>query len=269
MVARLEEQVISPAGLIANFADRNRKRILRINAADVTFHVESPGQVTTVVLKNPETEEKIELVPQQVVLTAGAGNAALRKSVGLSAEAVQLRPLHMVLARGDLPELNGHCVDGKKTRVTVTSDVDSAGRCVWQIGGQVAEEGVNLSPAELMHHTRTELEAVIPGIDLTGTEWTTYRVNRAEGKTRNGRRPETIQIRREGNTITAWPAKLVLAPKLAEVIADGIALLSRTASDAIETLRDWPRPDVASPPWETATEWIRTDGGETARRAVA
>jgi glycerol-3-phosphate dehydrogenase len=280
-VAVLDEQVISPAGLIANLARRNRERILRVNNDSVSFQCRNPGQIDAVTVQppiqsKPEAQAKGEapgpslaLQASMVVFTAGAGNAALRERAGLSTNAMQLRPLHMVVARGDLPELNGHCVDGKKTRVTITSDVDTAGCRVWQIGGQVSEDGVAMESAELIAHAQEELRAVIPGIELVGVDWSTYRVNRAEGTTRNGRRPETIQILREGNTITAWPTKLVLAPKLAEVIADEIAsqgadrnplrqqgiqpfsLADASGYDWPASLRDWPRPEVALPPWET------------------
>ena len=41
--------------------------------------------------------------------------------------------------RGALPGLCGHAIEGAKTRVTITSDVDARGRTVWQLGGQVSE----------------------------------------------------------------------------------------------------------------------------------
>jgi glycine/D-amino acid oxidase-like deaminating enzyme len=291
-VARLDEQVVSPAGMIANLARRNRERILRI-ADEVTFRLAAPGQVQAIELRNPQSGASLQIQPETVVFTAGAGNAALRERAGLSTDAMQLRPLHMVLARGDLPELNGHCVDGKKTRMTITSALKaecgmgnaenrlmagngfppSAFRLppshrVWQIGGQVSEDGVRMAPAELIQHTLAELRAVLPGVDLARAEWATYRVNRAEGTTRNRRRPETIQVRREGNIVTAWPTKLVLAPKLAEVIADGFPPQSRANRD-LDELRDWPRPTVALPPWEQVDEWLPGDGVVPARRTVA
>ena len=76
----------------------------------------------------------------------------MREQVGLSTSAMQLRPLHMVMVRGPLPEFNGHCVDGSKTRVTITSDRDIHKQTVWQIGGQVSEIGVDLEADELISH---------------------------------------------------------------------------------------------------------------------
>ena len=267
-VARLDEQVISPAGLIANLAARNRERILKIDAqTGVEFHVTSPGHIESMDLRSP-AHQKISLHPETVVFTAGAGNALLRANAGLSTEAMQRRPLHMVMLRGAgtddnpsyrLPELNGHCVDGRKTRVTITSDVDSAGRTVWQVGGQIAEDGVAMEPHDLIQRARAELEAVIPGIDLSGVEWSTHRVDRAEARMKGNRRPETFHFQSEGNTVTAWPTKLVLAPRLAEELADLLPGAPDADGDVVSAIADWPKPSVALPPWETATDWRKLD----------
>ena len=37
--------------------------------------------------------------------------------LALPLNTMQLRPLQMVMLRGELPRLNGHCVDGARTRV--------------------------------------------------------------------------------------------------------------------------------------------------------
>ena len=168
---------------------------------------------------------------------------------------MQRRPLHVALARGKLPLFSGHCVDGAETRITITADADSAGRVVWQIGGRLAERGVSLDGAELMRFARTELLAVLSGLDLSEVEWATYRIDRAELARVGGRRPDTAQIIQEGNVITAWPTKLVLAPKLAERI---VAQLPppNLATDA-RAWGDWPRPKVVLAPWEACTSWQR------------
>ncbi len=260
-VAQLAEQVISPASLLADFARRNRHRILKIDARNgLQFRCQQPGQVTAILLQHPEEASRtLEIHPRNIVFCAGAGNAGLRERVGLSSTVMQRRPLQMAMLRGPLPALNGHCVDGKTTRVTITSDRDSSDRTVWQIGGQLAEDGVSQSPQELMRHAQRELVAAIPGIDLTNTEWATYRVDRAEAVTKNGRRPDTFQIHADGNVLSAWPTKLVLAPRLAETIAERLPASATGQTVNPESLANWPVPDVALPPWETAEEWTRLD----------
>lgn len=250
-VARLPEQVVCPASFIADLADQYQDRILKIDVEHgLKFQLGSPGEVESLELTCPVSGDHLRLRPRQVIFTAGSGNSRLREMVGLSANAMQRRPLHMVLARGSLPELHGHCVDGAKTRVTITSDLDSDGRTVYQIGGQIAEEGTSLDPLALTERARAELGQVLPSVDWSRVEWSTYRVDRAEGATANGGRPDTIQVLCAGNVTTGWPTKLVLAPILAQEIA------SRTTSPYVAAefdttpLKDWARPVVAALPWE-------------------
>ncbi|HVX61290.1 MAG TPA: FAD-dependent oxidoreductase [Pirellulales bacterium] len=255
MVARLDEQVIAPADLLASFLQRNRESILKIDAeCGLDFELSAAG-VEAIQLLQPITGEPLILRPRRVVLTAGAGNSLLRERLGLPTAVMQRRPLHVALARGALPFFSGHCIDGAETRVTITADVDAAGRVVWQIGGRLAERGVSLDGAELIRFARAELLAVLPGLHLSEAEWASYRIDRAELASAGGRRPDTAQIIQEGNVTTAWPTKLVLAPKLAERIVSQLPP-SSLATDACAWL-DWPRPKVALAPWEACTSWQR------------
>jgi glycerol-3-phosphate dehydrogenase len=252
-VARLPEQVICPASFVADLADQYSDRILKIDAErGLRFQLGSPGEVEAIHLTSPADGQPLELKPRQVIFTAGGGNAKLRQMVGLSADVMQRRPLHMVLARGSLPELNGHCVDGAKTRVTITSDIDGDGQTVYQIGGQIAEEGVHLEPLALVERARAELKEVLPDLNLAHVEWSTYRVDRAEGATANGSRPDTIQVLCAGNVTTGWPTKLVLAPILAQEIASRASSPYVSATFDASPLSNWPRPDVAVLPWDSA-----------------
>src|SRR5438128_149319 len=167
-VMKVGEQVIDTVSLMRNFAQRNRGRIY--SSADKDIH------------------------GNYLILAAGEGNAELRKSLRLPQNVMQRRPLHMVMARGNLPELFGHCVGGAKPRITVTTARDSAGRTVWQIGGQIAEDGVEMSVAELVKHAARELEECVPGLNLEGVEISTYRIDRAEAVTGTGQRPEDVHI---------------------------------------------------------------------------
>lgn len=255
-VARLEEQVIAPDSLLESLFSKHRSRILKVDSAHVAWEFDSRRNVRAVRLSHPSWGRPLTLTPRSVVLTAGRGNLELRRQLGLPDGAMQCRPLHMVLARGRLPELNGHCVDGAATRVTITSDRASAGRTVWQVGGQIAEAGVSLDERTLILTAKVEIEATVPGIELSGVEWSTYRVDRAEGITPGGTRPETVQVVREGNVLTAWPTKLALAPLLAERVAESLAPFHSGSTVDWAVLDDWPRPEIACPPWETARNWL-------------
>ena len=157
-VARIEEQVISPASFIADLAQQHRPRILAIDAAaGLECLTGQPGVAVRVRVAHPSTGQRLEISPRHIVLAAGGGNGALRRRLGLPADQMQKRPLHMVLVRGRLPVLNGHCVDGARTRVTITTDCDASGRTVWQIGGQLAEEGVSFDEQSLVRRAAAEL----------------------------------------------------------------------------------------------------------------
>ncbi len=256
VVARLDEQVIEPASFLADLAAQHLPHLLRIDAqGGLRFELRDAGQVEAIDLIDPDSSDSLILQPRHIVFTAGAGNVQLRRAVGLSQRAMQRRPLHMVMLRGELPTLNGHCVDGATTQVTITSAQDSSGATVWQVGGRVSEIGVAMSPQKLVSHTRGELEAVLPGVDLGGVQWATYRIDRAEGDA-SGRRPDDVSIIEHGNVITAWPTKLALVPRLAQRI---VSVLGRPASRRpidLSATETWPRPVVAQPPWEMQQQWF-------------
>jgi hypothetical protein len=256
----VNEQVIDSTGFLRNIASRHHARVLKIDSdRGLEFVTSAPGCVEAVHLIHPLNGGRACLRPRHVVFTAGAGNALLRERVGLSAEVMQLRPLHMAMVRGELPMLYGHCVDGAKTRVTITAATDSQGRIVWQVGGQVAEAGVGLSETELMELARCELQSVLRPMSFSGVQWCAYPIDRAEAKTPGGLKPKGPQIRTEGNVITGWPTKLALVPQLTKLILNqlgGSPVLGRQSAPAS---LDWPRPDVALPPWEESRPWHSLD----------
>jgi hypothetical protein len=249
-VFRLDEQVLEPASMLGVLAAPHAQRLCAIDAREgLEIEYSVPGKVDKIRLAKLG-----EIAPRQVVFTAGAGNAELRERVGLPA-AMQRRPLHMVMLRGRLPVLNGHCTDGAQTRVTITTTRDSAGRTVWQLGGQVAEVGTRMEPEELRQYACSELTATVPGLDLASVELSTYRVDRAGPLIDGNRRATEAWAERVGNVVTGWPVKLAHAPGLADRI---LALLEpplHGASELEQTLPDWPRPRVAAPPWEKETTW--------------
>ncbi len=257
-VFRLDEQVIDPGSLIDGLAAGHRDRILQIDAAkSIDWEREGDGNAVGVRMAHADLNEAIDLRPRDIVLTAGSGNETLRTSLGLPPHAMQTRPLHMVMVRGGLKTLNGHCIDAAMTpRMTVTSASDDHGRTVWQLGGKVAEDGVNMGGTELIELARRELAAVIPRMTFSGLEWATYRVDRAEAATSDRKRPSDVQVQRDANIITAWPTKLALAPRLAERIAESLRPPPGVAPFPFDMLSDWPRPVTARPPWEMEQTWI-------------
>jgi glycerol-3-phosphate dehydrogenase len=257
-VALIPEPVIATDSLVAELSRRHSKHILKLNPENgAEFTIRSEGEVERIRLSGSDRRDTIEIVPRQVVLTAGEGSEVLREQLGLPANRMQRRPLQMIMVRGNLPILNGHCADGGKSRVTTTSDVDSSGRTVWQVGGQIAEDAVKMNETESIKHAYSELSAVLPSVRFDDAEWSTYRINRAEALTKNGHRPKDVQVFREGNVITAWPTKLALAPRLAEKVLSlcGEPKMNSNADTSI--FQNWERPTVARPPWECEQKWKR------------
>ena len=213
----------------------------------------------------------VEWQAARVVLAAGAGVPGLLTLAGLGGGSdaagvgMQRRPLHMGVARGPLPELCGHCLgSGSTPRLTITTPVDDrspAGERTWLIGGQVAEEGVARGGREQAEAVRAELAACLPWIDLSAVRIATGRVDRAEARTADGRKPDgpVVESVGDGRLLVAWPTKLAFAPLLADRVLDamtrsGVAPRVAAAAGADE---EWPRPEVAEYPWDEAgAEWF-------------
>jgi len=269
-VARLDEQVIDPGAVLAALARACTGSVLRIDPElGLDFDLPDSGRLRTVTLHAPRSDQTgrplraVILRPARIILTAGAGNDLLRRRLGLRGDAMQVRPLRMLLVRGPssgpgaLAELNGHCVDGARTKVTITAALDTPDRRVWQVGGDLAERGATLSHAELLALGRRELLEALPALDTRHLEWTTYRADRAEAATGAGARPDDATVIAEGNILTAWPTKLALAPRLAQRVLDHLPAPAADSQPAtgLRPLADWDSPPVARPPWETADGW--------------
>jgi glycerol-3-phosphate dehydrogenase len=201
------------------------------------------------------------------ILTAGAGNARLLEALGAARLATQqVRPLHMVMARGPgLPPIFAHCVHlSDKPRLTITTQPDHTGTPVWYIGGQLAERGVDQSPADLIAAARREVAACLPWLNLGPVAWSTLRVDRAEGSlapasatTPTPARPDGPVITSGEGVIAGWPTKLALAPLLAKRMAEHVSATATPPPTPIPTPTDTaslgalrPPAPVAPLPWD-------------------
>jgi glycine/D-amino acid oxidase-like deaminating enzyme len=200
----------------------------------------------------------LEIEARRLVLAAGAGNRQLLARLGWRAPVMQLRPLHMLMLRGSLPTLYGHCLGtGPNPRLTVTSYRAAAGDRIWYLGGQVAETGVERSPSAQIAAGRAELAELLPWLDLGDTRWASLRVERAEPWQPRGRRPEGIFLGEREGVLVAWPTKLALAPCLASEV---MAKLSRAGIEPhpgyLDPLQDLPPTQLSEVPWEDGGVWI-------------
>ncbi|MBM3110594.1 FAD-dependent oxidoreductase [Pseudomonas sp. P66] len=193
-----------------------------------------------------------EIRAQRIVLSAGAGNAGLLESIGLSQPAMQRRPLHMVMAKGaSLKPLYAHCLGGgPKPRITVTSHPAADGQWVWYLGGDLAEaDGVAREPEAQIAAAKKEVASLLPWVDLSQVRWATVRIDRAEPAQSGLVRPDNAFLAEQDRVLVGWPTKLALAPDFADrVLAslerDGIKPCAQPA--ALEL----PKPPLAVPVWE-------------------
>ena len=192
------------------------------------------------------------LAANRLILAAGAGNGALLRGLGIEGIAMQRRPLHQVVVRRDcLPPLFGHCLSGLRSlepRLTITSHPDgngAGGSWLWQLGGQLATDGVRRSSAEQRRHARRELEAHFPWMDWAEASIETYRIDRAEPRQPGGRRPDEAFAAAIGPCILCWPTKLALIPDLADRV---LKLLPPPCGDS--PMLNLPAPEIGAPPWE-------------------
>lgn len=245
---RIDEPVVDPVSVV---------RELGRGVADETYLVDCgqnarlegcDGRLESIVITG-EDGQTVEVSAGSYLLAAGAGNGDLLVALGISEPAMQRRPLHQVIVRkAGLPDFFSVCVGrGPKPPLVSTTHLDSAGRTVWYLGGDLAEQdGVARSEGEQIAFAQALLAKLMPWIDLTGAEWFTWRGDRAEPHTGTGDRPPGAYCRRVGNVLVAWPTKLALAPDLAEQVLRETADHTGVTPPALPL----PRPDLGKPPWD-------------------
>lgn len=190
---------------------------------------------------------------QRVVLSAGAGNAALLTALGQSQPLMQRRPLHMVMVKGPtLKPLYAHCLGGgPKPRVTVTSHPTADGQWLWYLGGDLAEaDGVARDGQAQIAAAQKEMSNLLPWVDFSQAHWATLRVDRAEPAQSGLVRPDNAFLAESKRLLIGWPTKLALAPDMADRV---LAALQR---DGVQPgqhapLPELPRPPVAPTAWDT------------------
>ncbi|MDY7563082.1 FAD-dependent oxidoreductase [Pseudomonas sp. 10B1] len=193
-----------------------------------------------------------EIHAQRVVLSAGAGNAELLKSLGVTFPIMQRRPLHMVMVKGPtLKPLYAHCLGaGPKPRITVTTHLAADGQWVWYLGGDLSEaDGVARKPEAQIAAAKKELGNLLPWVDLSQAQWATLRVDRAEPSQSGLVRPDNAYLSTQKSLLVGWPTKLALAPDFADRV---LAALARDGVHPTPQLPlvGLPKPPMAIPVWD-------------------
>ncbi|MDF1826125.1 MAG: FAD-dependent oxidoreductase [Verrucomicrobiales bacterium] len=245
---RIDEPVVDPVSIIRELAKGVADETRLIDWNENASLKVSNGDIDAIELTEL-TGSKVQLKAEQFLLAAGAGNGELLSQTGITEPSMQRRPLHQLIVRKrGLPEFYSVCVGtGPKPPMVSTTHVDSEGRTVWYIGGDIAEQaGVERSEAEQIKAGQAMFAKLLPWIDLTGAEWFTWRGDRAEPLTGTGDRPPGAYLKRAGNVLISWPTKLALTPNLADQV-----LAQCQGPGTCPTFElDLPRPAPGKAPWD-------------------
>ena len=261
-VYRLEEPVLDTASLVKALADPHRKAIFKLKDLN-TLQFNKSDRGWQVLLGNSSDgtdNSAAQFDTRRLVFAAGKGNASLLEKCGRSSPAMQLRPLQMVMLRGDrehpLPgALYAHCLGASANpRITITTHYDSEGHIVWYLGGQIAEEGVTRDHADQVAAAKKEMGELFPWLDLTSMQWGTLPIDRAEPKMPDGSRPDNVFAEEQDDIITAWPTKLALSPRLAKVIIEKLEQ-ENVQPSTVSELPTLPHPGYAALPWQEEERW--------------
>jgi glycine/D-amino acid oxidase-like deaminating enzyme len=243
-VVGLEEPVIEVPTVLRALAQHHREQLHRAEVVDLR----QDGDAVRLVLRGPHGRPG-EIAARFAVLAAGAANHLL-----LPAARQQLRPLHMVLARGAPGPLFAHLLVGlARPALTITSHaLDN--ETVWYLGGDLAERGVGLTAEAQIARARSEIGVAFGPETAAGLRFAAFRIDRAEGAMAGKRRPDGPVLQPEGRVLALWPTKLALAPAAAE---QALAWLRGKASPGATPLplADWTRPEIAHAPWQDVEQW--------------
>lgn len=205
-LCRLQETVWDVPDLIRHLAKPYVDQIIKTDE-NTRYQFDESGRLQHIALSG------VQIEPSYTIFTAAKGNEEILKGVHDSPK-MQIRPLHMVYLKAPkLPQIYAHCVDkGTSPRMTITTHFAEDGRMVWYLGGGVSETGVERDHDEQIAFAQKEIANIVPWVDLSQAEWGAFRIDRAEGATSNGKRPDVPILQHRDNFSVIWPTKLTFAP---------------------------------------------------------
>lgn len=242
-VYRLSELVLDVPSLLQRLAEL---------AGDSLLHVDNIQPVLQDGQFKGLQADGFNIRAQRYILTAGEGNAALLDQSKLEQPRQQLRPLHMVVAKGaQLKPIYAHCLGaGTKPRITITTHPCPDGQWAWYLGGNLAEDAANQRDAAAqIQVAQQELRELMPWLEQQGLQWQTVRINRAEPAQNNLVRPDNAFLHADQQLMIAWPTKLALAPDLADRVINELDQQG-VQPQQHQPLPQLPTPSVSLAPWE-------------------
>jgi glycerol-3-phosphate dehydrogenase len=253
LVYALDEMAIDTQALVRELVKPHQDVIFKIDPLrDDQLELDAQGNLQQLSVQ-AGAGEAVQIRAKKYIFTAGAGNEILLRKLAMPGIGMQRRPLHMVVAKTDFDfPVFAHCLGiGATPRITITTHQAHDGKKVWYLGGQIAEEGVQLSSEVQIAIAKKELQELFPWLDFSTVRFASFHVDRAEPLQASGKKPDGVYSREIGNVIIGWPTKLALAPKLADEIL-ACLLSSDVKNEACDTraLRAFPMPALAAPIWD-------------------
>ena len=234
----LKDIVIDPKSLIEKLLTNSSGQIIKGDPK--LIHKE--GYISRVEIDNGD-----KIKAEKYILAAGIGNEELIKQLQIPVK-MQSRPLHQVVIKGNhLPDLFAHAISlrgGAKPRITFTTHYEK-GNKYWYLGGELAESGVKRTQKEQIQFCLSELAHIMPWIDFSECEFSTFRVNRAEAKLEKYGKPDGPFVGFYENVVVCWPTKLTLVPVLGDMVINSIN--HQTIGGGLS--QNIPKPRIGETPW--------------------
>ncbi len=250
-VYQLDEQVLDIKTVLEAIRTQYADRIFQFRVKTIRKNMN--GQYCI-----EDDNGRVGLCAGTLILTAGAGNEALLKTLGLDKPKMQRRPLLMPMLKAPesvLPRLYAHCLGASALpKMTITSHALEKGQMVWYLGGEIAEQGVGRSDKEQIKAAKKELHKLMPWMDFSACEWSVLAIDRAEPQMPDGSRPAEPAVFTQDNIITAWPVKLAMAPLMTDKIIDQLKQQGIPANAQQMNIQGKPARTSALP-WEKTEKW--------------
>lgn len=257
-VYKINETVIDVFSLLANLAELNADKIIKIDISSLQLNFDSINTANKInSLSFTDQGKTLTVHAQQYIFTAGQNNQSILDLFPKNnlLPKMQLRPLHMVMAK--FPNagnrLYGHYTgDGILPELTITTHHTHDNQYVWYMGGKIAETGVNRNQAEQISQTKALIKNIFPWLDTTSWQWQSFIVNRAEPLQADGSRPDHAYFQNINNAIISWPVKMALAPMLCNKLIDYLKSLNIQSKYSQLNITDYnlTTPQIAQPIWD-------------------
>jgi glycine/D-amino acid oxidase-like deaminating enzyme len=220
-IHRINETVVDTYSLLENLAKNHQNKIIKIDQDSLKIILDNNKHINHLAFTH--ANQIYYVSAEQYIFTAGQNNKLILESLP-NFPSMQLRPLHMVLAKFKEPHvLYGHYVGhGLLPQLTITTHYAKDGDHVWYIGGKLAETGIYLNADQQILQAKVEIKNIFPWLDTKDWEWTTLKVNRAEPLQAGNIRPDHSYCAFSKNAGVAWPIKLTMTPLLIDDIVKNL-----------------------------------------------